>query len=45
LLFQQRGLAGDIRLLPQDLQIAAPQLPVLVAALLLVTGVLIFDQQ
>src|ERR1700722_9928151 len=45
LFFEEGRLAGDIRLLPQDLQVAAAQLPVLVPHLLLVTRILIFDQQ
>src|SRR5580704_18196993 len=42
---QQCRLSRDVRLLPQDLQIAASQLPVPVPALFLVSGILVLDQQ
>src|SRR5438445_5948140 len=45
LLLQKNGLLGNLRLMPEDLQIAATQLKVLLMTLLLESAVLILYQQ
>ena len=45
LILQKSGLLGDLRLMPEDLQVAATQLKILLVTLLLESAVLILYQQ